>query len=525
MTDRMNVGMLGAYGNDWVGTETFDRLAVGSTVFDQFYTTSLDLPVLYHSLWTGASPARIHRENLDGVPEKRGFPELGRKLRTADGGGIPADLKELGYNTFLITDSPEVAELRDATGFDQVIPLDPPSLEAPAASVEETVLFSRFASVTDAVLEAAKEPEPFLLWVHLSGFGGAWDFPMELREDCVEDEEDPEPYPGGEPPFLPEPVRQRLAPGKKPDRKDSASASLDDTGDPDYDLIRSVVETYAAGMRVWDLSLEMLVDTLRASGLFDSMAILLGSTRGFPLGEHGRVGMPGGADLTGGGMVESPKSPISLESAPSNALPEIPSSLFYSEELHLPLLVHFPNGFGESVRSSAICAPKDIYLALREVAAGRCAACGGSGAFGTTGEFGWTGSSEGTGGTEDVEPGVRDGNGFGKDAKSGTKPNKPKRKPGTLLDLAEENAESIRSRVAMVERDAGSGLRAVATAEWFLVRRPPIASGQSPRVELYLHPNDRWEVNEVADRCAETVGELLPYATPPRTMEDGDPIP
>ena len=52
-----------------------------------------------------------------------------------------------------------------------------------------------------------------------------------------------------------------------------------------------------------------------------------------------------------------------------------------------------------------------------------------------------------------------------------------------------------------------NGERAVMTPDWFLKTVP---NHPAERVELYVKPDDRWEVNDVSVRCPETVEQLLP---------------
>ena len=51
VTDRLSAGMLGAYGNCWVGTPSFDRLASSALVADQMLLTSPRLGDFYRSIW------------------------------------------------------------------------------------------------------------------------------------------------------------------------------------------------------------------------------------------------------------------------------------------------------------------------------------------------------------------------------------------------------------------------------------------------------------------------------------------
>ena len=51
--DRLQHGFLGAYGNTWIETPAFDRLAAESFVFDQMLIDSPQLGSLYRSFWQG----------------------------------------------------------------------------------------------------------------------------------------------------------------------------------------------------------------------------------------------------------------------------------------------------------------------------------------------------------------------------------------------------------------------------------------------------------------------------------------
>ncbi|MFV2068953.1 MAG: sulfatase [Pirellulales bacterium] len=64
-----------------------------------------------------------------------------------------------------------------------------------------------------------------------------------------------------------------------------------------------------------------------------------------------------------------------------------------------------------------------------------------------------------------------------------------------LLDLGAGNASWRRECVCAI----GDGQRAIRTPAWFL------RETDSGSISLYAKPDDRWEVNEVADRCPEVV--------------------
>lgn len=91
-----------------------------------------------------------------------------------------------------------------------------------------------------------------------------------------------------------------------------------------------------------------------------------------------------------------------------------------------------------------------------------------------------------------------------------------------LLPLARGEVQTVRDRaVTISESDEGgehAGL-ALRTAHWHL--RAPLGPGGDAPVELYVKPDDRWELNEIASRCpaeAEQLREALAQlASQPRT--------
>lgn len=70
------------------------------------------------------------------------------------------------------------------------------------------------------------------------------------------------------------------------------------------------------------------------------------------------------------------------------------------------------------------------------------------------------------------------------------------------------------------------GEQALRTPEWLLRVVPPGEAqrdaGADDVVELYAKPDDRWEANEVADRCGEVVAELLAMLPPPGPLGPHD---
>lgn len=390
LTDRLHLGYLGAYGNSWIGTPAFDRLASESILFDRAFAQSLSLPTLTRAFWAGEEPFRSRPAASASGKRVGFFGRLLAKGNPASSSPLFHALSAAGYRTLLLTDEAEIAELGGAF-FDKTEFLSPAKV---IAEVPEKSAFYRCMTTAGALAARLdRTGEPFLLWIHLKGWNGVWDTPLSMRDGAREDDDDPPPYDGALPP------------------------SFEMPREGDDDLLRAVVETYAAGVRLWDASLEVFLETLAERNLFDRTALFLGGARGLSLGEHRRVGIDG------------------------------PGTLYF-EEIHVPLLYRPAGKPSEAVRSFALCGSGDLYRALLRLA------------------------GDGTG-------------------------------EKTLLDLASEETDSIRSELAVTQADASSPRQGVMTDEWFLLSD----RGQShPRRELYLSPDDRWNVNEVADRGGE---ELL----------------
>jgi arylsulfatase A-like enzyme len=130
----------------------------------------------------------------------------------------------------------------------------------------------------------------------------------------------------------------------------------------------------------------------------------------------------------------------------------------YGELLHVPCLVRAPGAVGPPPRSSTLSQPVDLQATLLE----------------------WFATAP----ADSIETGL-----------------------GLLAGVPASGRQYV---IATGE----DGARAIRTPAWMLVQRAaapaPLAepSGFSG-VELYVKPDDRWEANEIADRCPEIVGSLL----------------
>jgi arylsulfatase A-like enzyme len=272
--DGLQSGMIGAYGNTWIQTPTLDTLACQSALFDRFYASSLDLSETLTEWWQ--------------------FPQ--------------------GYHTILLTDDVDVFLHENAGLFDEkhrleATPRTHPAQECPAGNIEGTQFYHNIATLADLLQNRTEKP--FLFWAHFQGFRGDWDFPMSYRERYQIDE-DPDPYPGVVPPDM----------------------IVDNNTNPD--VRQAIAEAYSGGIAVLDETLAGLLEFLEEEGLDQNTMLLMMSTRGFSLGEHGYLGA--NEDL-------------------------------YGENVHLPLLIRppqgaEPDGTFAGFRSQTLLQPGDVWKLL-----------------------------------------------------------------------------------------------------------------------------------------------------------------
>jgi arylsulfatase A-like enzyme len=288
--DRLHCGFLGAYGNTWIETPAFDRLAAESFVFDQMLVDTPRLGPLYRSFWQGwhaLAPAVEDRPTLPGL------------------------LREAGVSSTLLSDDRAVIEHPLAIEFDNCIQIDPPwqSQMAAEGAYAETHLARCFLQIVDWVQTAKR---PFLLWCHLGGLGTTWDAPRECRERYW-DESDP----------------PLLATADVPDRMLKAGF------DPDELLVYT--QAYAGQIALLDTCLGGFLEVLEERPAAHKTMLALMSARGFPMGEHLRLGPCDEA--------------------------------LHGELVHAPLLLRFPDGLaadrlGATARSQALVEPADLWATL-----------------------------------------------------------------------------------------------------------------------------------------------------------------
>jgi len=370
---------------------------------------------------------------------------------------IMTQLHAAGYRTVLVTDDPEIAYFPEAGDFSDVQLLLTPENTEPCDEIDATHLCGTLATIAATAESLAQSGLPYCLWCHLRGFDAIWDFPLFLREK-YRGEDDPQPYAGVTPPFW----KCRMQNAECRMTEDSSSDLLSDQMDDDR---QAVVSAYAGGVTMFDELLEMLMEPLRSGDWGEETLFLLAGTRGVLFGEYGILGIPPAGAAWG--------EPLA------------------SALVQVPLAIRFPDGLGATVRSDALLQPSDLTRLFYEWL-----------------ELPWPETLPGT-----AAPG----------------PN--------MLDLIREMPHNRRDRLLIVasqpqpesqsgtewqpgtERGAVTGAperraaSCLATPSWFLTELDPSVDNPAGpwdgQFALYVKPDDRWDVNNITDRCVEIVGQLV----------------
>jgi arylsulfatase A-like enzyme len=367
--DGWSAGFLGPYGNTWLETPNCNELASRGMLFEHALVDQPTLEAFYHGVWSGGHAALPAHAACKSEPP---LIEL---------------LKREGRATCLVTDEPAVAEFPVAQFFSRaegVARLDP---RQPAETPDQT----QFAHLLATALSAMDEARADLVWIHSSGMTAAWDAPPAWRE-AYRDEEDPPPPTDPYPPVGPVPH------------------------DWTPDDLQGWLWAYAAQVALLDWGMAAVLEAWEQ--IREPALLIVTGTRGFALGEHGRLGPLAGR--------------------------------LHSEHLHVPLLVLSNRNHLAAARCQQLVQPFDLGRTLRSW-------------FHTEGES---------------EPDIR-----------------------SLLELP----------IAELLPD-GCGwppLAVARQAEQWALRTPAwhacLAARSSADRRLYLKPDDRWEVNDVADRCPEVI--------------------
>ena len=286
VVDGLRASALGAYGNTLFATPTLDQFTADSLLLDWCYAPSPELPKIYDAMWRSRHVAQNH----DAVSLARIFADA-------------------GYTTTLVTDELSLSSFPAANDFVEVVQLasvsDTDSINRWAKNSSQTSLARVFLAATETFAQV-RHDKPRLVWLHVRGMYGFWDAPLEFQKSLLDDD-DPSPIQSIVPPDI------MIGPGADPDAAFQYASA------------------YAAQVVVLDECVAGLINATNSHKDNDWLITLLGA-RGFPLGEHGRIG---GVD---------PRT--------------------YGEQVQVPWLVRFPNGVGRLTRVAGLTSHYDLLPTL-----------------------------------------------------------------------------------------------------------------------------------------------------------------
>ncbi len=283
---------LSCYGSSWNDTAAIDAIAAGGCVWDRWIATN-DQPVELIRQWMEpagcdwAGPWRAH-----GAVE-------------------------------LITDDDRLVDRQ--TAFDNSLLVDPIQTDPThaAAEIDET----QFGKLVSAAIQRDQQGPWSVMWLHSRFLSQRWDAPRDLFP--IDEEELIDMAPSEEPELLEEPTPSPASCEQPiPLIFDSArppQVELDDRSHPD--LVTTWMRTYGCQVRLIDLLLEVLLQSIQA----DDPLLVLAGTSGMSLGQNGWVGHAAGplrsCDLRLP-LVVSDHGPIRVPPVtPADSFPEIIQAL------------------------------------------------------------------------------------------------------------------------------------------------------------------------------------------------------
>ncbi len=245
--DGLSPSFLGPYGNTWLETPAFNKLADESILAQQMLAESPDLEMVYQSFWQGTHAAV--------AGEMRARPP-----------SLPLALAQKKIPATLISDDESVTGWAEKNGFDEVCHLPVSTVKGPAENIAETQLARVLATAIDVLSnKLATSDHPQLLWIHAQALQHAWDAPQHLRQQLV-DEQDPE----------------------VPDLVEPPGLFSREPWDPDTLLGWS--QSYAGEILALDSCLHWFRSEMENHQELAESMLITTSPRGFPLGIHGNVG-------------------------------------------------------------------------------------------------------------------------------------------------------------------------------------------------------------------------------------------
>lgn len=330
LIDSLRRDFLGPYGNKWIETPNFDRLAAQSTVFEQAYVGSYPCMPARRDLWTG----RLEFPFRGWGPLEPGETEIAGLAKAA------------GRTSMLITDHYHLWEKgsgnyhfnfsgfelvrgqeNDAWVTDLTIPIPYPADPEKLARHARPGSWERYCRNT-AHFKSESDyfaPQVFQKAIDwLEGNQTCRDFLLVL--DCFDPHEPFDP---------PQPYRDRYSQGYQGQSVIWPTYGPCNLSPEELEHVRAL---YAGEVTMVDHWLGRMLDKIEELGLDRDTAIIVATDHGHMFGEHGVIGKPWSA---------------------------IADSNLYQELAHIPLMIHYPGA--ESRRVGGLVQLVDLFPTICEL--------------------------------------------------------------------------------------------------------------------------------------------------------------
>src|SRR5579863_1829999 len=165
--DRLHLGYIGCYGNDWVETPHLDRLATAAVVFDRHSCENLDPAAANHAWWNG-----VYQFPLDADRQRRS-PSFLDELHAANVKSHPIVESDGRDDTAVAPPFHRVTTVRGADGFD--------------LADGETPIARTVKRCAEFLAESAGDSAAELLWIKSRGVPVPWVPPRPFAELYLEE--------------------------------------------------------------------------------------------------------------------------------------------------------------------------------------------------------------------------------------------------------------------------------------------------------------------------------------------------
>ncbi len=295
-------GWLGPYGNEWVVTPHLDRLASESVVFDRHISDYPDAAGACRA-WMGGNPG------LFGQLRIRGIPTILVRANHPD-----TDAPDWFYAAW--------SEVFDARPEDDD--------NSPLDSLLRTL---------PGLLDRLVNQTTFLLWIEIDRLLPPWEISRDVFDAYLRHEMTEEESPGADENGAEEtepPGDRRNEDGTHSDTEEAIEPFRDPPTGPfdasDPDALTWLSTSFGSVVTTLDSELGSLFGVLRERGFDQSATWIMTSDFGYPLGEHGQLG------------VHRP--------------------WLHEELVHLPLITRLPGGREAGRRVQAFTQPPDVAAAI-----------------------------------------------------------------------------------------------------------------------------------------------------------------